>query len=427
MGATAVDTSYIVVFPNYTLNITKVDVGCGETNGSASVGFSLPGPPPPPGFDPNVFLWSPGGETTSSITGLSAGIYTVTVIPYNFITQGNCAQTATVAIVTVGGIPVTGSVVATTSVTCSGGNDGSVTVTADSGVSPFTYTWSNGQSGTTANNLSAGNYTFVITDVTGCSMTQVVTISQPSAITLTLNAKSDTCSQSKGSISVTSSGGAVPYIYLWSNNSTSQSLDSLLSANYTLLITDANGCTKISNATVSNEATATVIAGNIALTINKGDSIQLNPSAPNNSTYTWSPAIKLSCVNCENPFASPDETTTYTLTITDENGCTATDVVTVNVEIICTEKEVFVPNSFSPNADGYNDVLYVRNSCITIMTFTVYNRWGEKVFESSDPINGWDGNYKNKPIDIGVYSYYLNAILLDGETHTESGSINLVR
>ena len=109
-----------------------------------------------------------------------------------------------------------------------------------------------------------------------------------------------------------------------------------------------------------------------------------------------------------------------------DSGCSATDMVTITVE---NENcgEVFVPNAFSPNSDGVNDILYVRGKCISSMDFYIFDRWGNKVFESHSPSRGWDGRYNGLPMNTATFSYYLDALLIDGTTITKRGNVTLVR
>jgi large repetitive protein len=108
------------------------------------------------------------------------------------------------------------------------------------------------------------------------------------------------------------------------------------------------------------------------------------------------------------------------------------DTITVSVKYCPPEPEpefnnIFIPNIFSPNNDGLNDVLYVRGEGIAQLSFIVYHRWGEKVFETNDPHHGWDGTFKGKPAETGVYVYLVEARLENGMTVKRSGNVTLVR
>jgi gliding motility-associated-like protein len=117
----------------------------------------------------------------------------------------------------------------------------------------------------------------------------------------------------------------------------------------------------------------------------------------------------LDCTDCLSPTASPEITTTYVVSVT-ENGCTTQDLVTIGVVYT---PVVFVPNIFSPNADGNNDVLYVRGQGFRSMSFMVYDRWGERVFESTDKNIGWDGTFRGKKMNPAVFVYYLKVVFED--------------
>jgi gliding motility-associated-like protein len=125
--------------------------------------------------------------------------------------------------------------------------------------------------------------------------------------------------------------------------------------------------------------------------------------------------------------ANPQTTTTYTVTGTDANGCTGTAQATISLEIDC--NEIFVPTVFSPNgaADEENRQVCVYGNCIVSLNYAVFNRWGEKVFETSDLSNCWDGTYKGMPLNSGVYTYLLKVSLINGEVVTQSGNVTLIR
>jgi gliding motility-associated-like protein len=122
-----------------------------------------------------------------------------------------------------------------------------------------------------------------------------------------------------------------------------------------------------------------------------------------------------------------EQTTLYTLYITD-GICTVSDTVLIKVyNFICDEPFLFVPNAFSPNGDGENDVLFVRGTLIKEMLFRVYDRWGELIFESQDRFTGWDGNFRDKQMDPDVYDYYLQVTCVDDVETVIKGNITLIR
>src|SRR5690606_36075720 len=123
------------------------------------------------------------------------------------------------------------------------------------------------------------------------------------------------------------------------------------------------------------------------------------------------------CQNCPFPIVSPKKDTTYIVTVADEYGCLAVDSVNVRVFDNCSGENVTVPNTFSPNNDGLNDVFYVKGTGLSnIERLRIYSRWGELMFESPDINIGWDGTYNGVPVNSGVYVYYLEAVCLNGES-----------
>lgn len=146
-------------------------------------------------------------------------------------------------------------------------------------------------------------------------------------------------------------------------------------------------------------------------------------------TYSWSPASSLDNPNSTDPLASPDETTNYSVLVEADNGCQSTGSITIDVGTVkCGDPYVFVPNAFTPDdASNNNHILYVRSEIITELYFAVYNRWGEKVFETDDITQGWDGTYKGKKADPAVFVYYLKATCNNNETIEKKGNITLIR
>ena len=124
----------------------------------------------------------------------------------------------------------------------------------------------------------------------------------------------------------------------------------------------------------------------------------------------------------------PIITTTYTVTITDVNGCTASDQVTVTVRVAkCDESDVYIPNAFSPNGDGNNDILLVRSNFIDQLELMIYNRWGQQVFRSTSKDVGWDGSYKGQELPPDAYAFYMKVLCVNGNEYKKQGNINLLR
>ena len=161
-----------------------------------------------------------------------------------------------------------------------------------------------------------------------------------------------------------------------------------------------------------------------------GDAAQISGSLSSGTlatlaTYSWSPSVGIACTSCVNTTATPSVNTQYILTVTDHNGCTDTSNITIFVNDACFDP--FIPSAFSPNGDKENDSLFVRSNCLTNFTFKVFDRWGEKVFETADMDRGWDGRFRGEPMNAAVFVYTLEGYLRNGKSVKQKGNITLVR
>lgn len=165
-------------------------------------------------------------------------------------------------------------------------------------------------------------------------------------------------------------------------------------------------------------------------TIMKGESTQLHVNPSSGYVYSWIPSSSLNSATSSEPVATPNETTTYIVSIQDSSAsiCGLTDtVIVVVMEFACEEPYIFIPTAFSPNGDGNNDVVYVRGNFIEELYLTIYNRWGEEVFSTTDQSKGWDGTYKGMPADPAVFVFYLTVKCADGQEYFTKGNITLIR
>ena len=142
-------------------------------------------------------------------------------------------------------------------------------------------------------------------------------------------------------------------------------------------------------------------------------------------TYLWTPPSgDIDCDTCSSTFARPEVNTTFTVTFSDVNGCKAQDTVMILVNFI---EGIGVPQAFSPNGDGNNDILFVKGFGIVSMNFAIYNQYGQQVFESSDQNIGWDGKFRTRDENPGVFVWVLEYTLINGNGGILKGNTTLIR
>jgi hypothetical protein len=305
--------SFTIHVPVFNIAMTGNNSNCAvPLSGSASVTAT--------GTGPFQYSWSPGGATSASIGNLGGGTYNAVV------TDGNgCTLSSSV---TISSPPVlTATITSVTQVTCNGMNNGSLSVSAGGGTGPYTYSWSpSGATTATISSLSPGSYTVTVTDSKGCTKTASTTITQPAALTATSSGSVLSCyGQTSGNVSVTPAGGTAPYNYLWSNGSTGSSVNSTGAGNYSVTVTDAHGCTISKTASVTGPSQLNISINTSPAYCNQangGASVIVSGGNPS-YTYNWFPGNYTSA-SVSNIYAG-----NYTITVTDNNGCTATSSVGV--------------------------------------------------------------------------------------------------
>ena len=140
------------------------------------------------------------------------------------------------------------------------------------------------------------------------------------------------------------------------------------------------------------------------------------------------PTEIVSSASIYNPIASPTQTTTFTVIVTDINTCSNKDTITVTVlNADCSSKSIYMPNAFSPNGDGINDVFMVRSSILKNMHLEIYDRWGNRVFETNNLNEGWNGTYKGQQAAEDAYGYYFSGECLQGNKITLKGNVTLLK
>lgn len=280
-----------------------------------------------------------------------------------------------------------------------------------------------------------------INSVNGCTAVDTVTITESPDILryLVPTPVSPSCfGESDGQILLDSITGGTSPIFFSINDmafSEATTITDLTAGTYYVTAADAAGCMlEVVIELESPDYWEVELGANI--TINPGDSTALNAdisvvSAPV-ANIQWSPAEGLSCIDCSTPTATPSRTTTYSIIVTNTEGCTVTDEITVTVD--GEVQHVYIPNAFSPDGDTYNDVfiIYADDTVTEILSLDIYDRWGNEIFRTQgfspgDETAGWDGTRAGEPTDTGVYIYQCVLQYANGQTELLKGDVSLFR
>lgn len=343
-----------------------------------------------------------------SISPFNIGTYTLTLGGQTdiFVAKYSCGLSASVS---------------QTSVLCNGTCTGTANATPLYGISPFTYSWNTIPLQTTqaATELCAGNYIVTITDSTNSTASALITITEPQPLTLVSSYTATICGTNSGTATVNAAGGTAGYSYFWDPASqTTQTIINLEAGTYTSTVTDANGCIQTSSVTIpSNAITISTASIPSACDVNTGSATV----TPNNGTppfvYLWNTGETSQTITGLG-------IGTYTVMVSDSNDCTQSQAIECSVN-----SEYDIPSAFSPNNDGHNDLFILQGwkNCVTDFSIFIFDRFGEKVYESSDPAKGWDGTLKGKFMDPGVFVYYIIGTGIGGKKISKKGNISLIK
>ncbi len=397
----------VTITQSPTVSITDNSIACSATSVLTATGGT-------------TYQWN-GGLTPNQATNTFTTSGTYSVIVTN---STGCSTTVSKTItIGAGQADITGS------------NTGCnvVTLTASGGVS---YQWDGGATPTQATNTftSSGTYNVTITDVNGCTTTlqKIITVNQSSIPTLNIVASNNNICV--GEIirftPIYTNAGTTP-AFKWFRNGVQVATASSYIANNLRnndeVYCEITGSELCSTPFASNKIKVAVNSlpsvtfdGNIVIE-NDGPKL-LKPEVSDNAiTFSWWPTTGLDNPNVKNPQASPESTTEYTLTVANSEGCKTEASVKVTVL-----KDIFIPNVFSPNADGKNDQWVIRNISDYVGTkVQIFNRYGQKVFHNENFITPWDGVLGGKPLPIGSYYYILDLANKSKKRYT--GSVTILR
>ena len=270
-------------------------------------------------------------------------------------------------------------------------------------------------------------YTLNVVDDKGCENSTEVTIDVVPAIVLTATPDTSMCYNESIQLSAFSAGAEsyvwTPALSLDNPNSPNPTASPSVTTEY--IVTGVNSCfSNVRDTVLVTVIPEPVVDAGESITIGIGETATLNASGE--WAFNWLPNSDLSSTAIPNPNVTPLETTTYYVVTTDQFGCQSIDSVQVIVDNIF---EVVMPNAFSPNRDGVNDVFSIgpTRGLAEVLEFKIFTRWGQEVFSTTDVTKGWNGEVDFRPMGIGTYVYYVRALTLLNEELTWKGNLTLIR
>ncbi|MCX6191611.1 MAG: gliding motility-associated C-terminal domain-containing protein, partial [Flavobacteriia bacterium] len=389
-----------------TINSNVTNVTCfGYNDGQINV--TMTG-----GTAPYTYFWLGSGATTEDLTNVSPGSYTLAVTDNN-----NCVTSATIT-VNQPSTPLSASILQNP-ISCYGYNDGQLSAVGAGGTIPYTYLWNTAQTTSVISLLGAGGYTVTITDASGCQSSISDFLTNPPTFI--------------ANFAVSDAVACIPATIDFFNST----IGNYISASWTLsngtLSSNLNGFQEVFSATGCYDLTLTVVAANGCIATNTIQDAVCIVAGPTASFTSTTPEIDFATgeiifvntsinedqvlwefgdgtqSNIDNPTHNypPQTYGSYNVTLfaIDTNGCI--DSITQTFELN-DDLKLNVPNSFTPNGDGLNDVfipIFNMENSVKEYKFEVYNRWGQLVYETEDVSDGWDGKYKSKICQSGTYNW----------------------
>ncbi len=425
-----VTASYTLTQPPsaITLNTSSTPALCGASDGSATVVANG-------GTGAYSYSWAPSGGAAATASNIGAGTYTVTVTDAN-----SCTQTATVVVSSTSAVTINSSSVV--DVTCLGGSDGSASVTAGGGVAPYSYTWSSGSGSSTANNLAAGNYTVVVTDNAGCTVSGTYTVN-PGANLPLIDLQGDILSGCVTHCVNFSIPVAIPtanlQTYQWmingssagNSSATNYCFSSAGSYDVSLTVTDTLGCIntvlKPAYISVQDYPVADFITDKNVYLLSDAQ-VQVIDQSYNASHLYWDMDDGTNYIDLISFQHTYVDSGVYCIELIASSSLGCADTVTHCI-LIQGESYFYIPNTFTPNGDELNEVFYPVASGIKGYSMVIFDRWGDEIYTSGKADDVWNGHVKGTDLlaPQGVYVYKIVIEDAQGKQHEFMGHVNLIR
>lgn len=406
--------TYTLTQPDAIATVAEIEEVRGYGLSDGSINISCFG-----GVFPYSYAWS----NEKGFTAASEDIYNIISATYDLVITDskNCTYDTSIFVYEP---PLLGYTAKITNVFCNAFSDGVIDISAFGGVQPYTYTWANTEKILESKtkiieDLAMGSYYLTLTDDNGIFLTDSLYVDEPQTIVANIISTDAYCFDSlNGNAFLTVSGGVTPFSFLWSNGSSTQNIENVHAGFYDVEIVDSNGCFR-----------------RVETTINQPDSIEINTSAVHLSCkdhyngkiftdveggippyqYEWSNGLTTQKIEML-------EVGMYSVTIIDDHDCPMTEQVEITVPI---NGCIAIPNAFTPNGDGLNDVWDIQNYYLyPDIDVMVFNKEGYLVFHDTGYENAWDGTFNDNGVAPGTYYYIIN---LNNGDPTYKGIVTILR
>jgi gliding motility-associated-like protein len=361
-----------------------------------------------------------------------AGSYTVTITGANGLSQTVTAQVNTPAPLLAQATPVLAF--GQYALSCAGVNDATINGMAAGGTAAYQFNWSvAGQQNASLVNVGAGTYTLTVTDAQQCTATSTAVVLDPPPFTFDLTLASVNCGASSATATIAPLNGISPFTVSVDGMIASIGLNPIVpNGNHLISISDGNGCLADTMVEVVLPPVPVItLPAEQVVTLGETLILEAQTNLSSWQSLIWTPQPDSTCVSCLRQEWVPDNSRVYQVAITDTFGCSATASVRVMVK---KQFDLYIPNVFSPNLDGIHDFwqLDAGPSVVALNSMRIFDRWGDLVYfwDASIPVDewpGWDGRTRGEDVNPGVFVYYLEVKLANGEIVEKKGDVTVVR